>query len=315
MHYWIACLVLMMGLSVAASAQEAGDAATAPTGPGEAYGVRYAKRKLVMPRGMIRGTFDVVVGDIDGARTTTINLGVAVAPANHIEFGISRYRMGSFPNPDVLRAFGGDGLVPIIAQGADLIPLGATNERRFGDLLAYMRAEAVAGSIASIAFDLGFLLPTASELGLFIGLPMRFHGGDVFAFDTGIQVNVDNLGGDGGGVTSIALPWNAVFNATDALFIMVNSGLNAADVGGGGGALKTFPFGFGAGYTVVGPRTMADVFALFSWPVFGIIDPGDVVTDVWTVTIGVNFYSPVLFGSKQDKRRADRRPRGSIAPK
>jgi hypothetical protein len=40
---------------------------------------------------------------------------------------------------------------------------------------------------------------------------------------------------------------------------------------------------------------MSDVFFAFSWPVFGTADPGETTTDFWTITIGMNFYSPVLF--------------------
>jgi hypothetical protein len=48
---------------------------------------------------------------------------------------------------------------------------------------------------------------------------------------------------------------------------------------------------------------MSDVFAAFSWPVLGSVVPGfgfferssETTTDFWTITLGVNFYSPVLF--------------------
>ena len=63
------------------------------------YDLRYAARPLTMPKGMIRGTFDV-----SGLRLTllgvsqmswTLNFGVAIAPVKHLEIGFSRYRMGS----------------------------------------------------------------------------------------------------------------------------------------------------------------------------------------------------------------------------
>ena len=264
------------------------------TSPANAYGIRYATRKLVMPKGMMRGTFDVVIGDVMDETTATINLGVAISPVKHLEVGFSRYRMGSYPNPDVLRAFGGDGLIPIVAQGGQLVPVGSTNERGFGDMFAYARAEVPTTSILDIAFDLGFLIPTASEFGVLFGVPIRFHVGEVFAFDVGLLINLDNIGGEGRNITSISLPWNLVFSVTDMLFLKLDSGFNALDVVEGR-ALKTFPFGFGAGVTVTGDRFMSDIFAAFSWPVFGSVDPRETTTDIWTVTIGANFYSPVLF--------------------
>ncbi|MGB5701282.1 MAG: hypothetical protein WBM48_00570 [Polyangiales bacterium] len=274
--------------------------------PKDSYGIRYARRKLAMPKGMMRGTFDVVTGRVSNENTTTINFGAAVSPAKHLEVGFSRYRIGSYPNPDVLRALGGDGLIPIVAQGRDLIPVGSTNNSAFGDMFAYLRveaptepdsdryAEAPATSVLDIAFDVGFLLPTASEFGLLFGVPIRFHGGDVFAFDAGLMINVDNIGGDGGLFTSIALPWNLVFSATDFLFVKLDSGLDAIGVTEGD-ALKVFPAGFGVGGTVAGKRIMSDIFAAFSWPILGIVDVRGANTDVWTITIGTNLYSPVLF--------------------
>lgn len=275
----------------------------ASTSPADAYGIRYAARKLVMPKGMIRGTLDVVIGKLGlpDWDTTTVNFGVAVSPVNHLEIGFSRYRMGSYPNPDILRAAGGDGLIPIIAQGRDLIPLLATNSGVFGDMFAYARVEAPNTSIVDLGFDLGFLIPTASEFGVLIGLPIRFHGGDVFAFDTGLMINVDNISGEGENLTSISLPWNVVLSVTDEVFLKINSGFNALDVSSDF-PVYIFPFGFGVGVTVPGERIMSDIFAAFSWPFFGTVESGfgfdrssDTTTDIWTITIGANFYSPVLF--------------------
>jgi hypothetical protein len=288
--------------SVGEAAQVAEEEKEASTSPADAYGIRYATRKLVMPKGMIRGTFDVVIGDVVDDNTATINLGVAISPLNHLELGFSRYRMGSYPNPDFLRALGGDGLIPIIAEDGDLVPFLATNGRAFGDMFAYVRAEVPDTSVVDVGFDLGFLIPTASEFGVLFGLPLRFHGGDVFAFDTGLMISVDNMGGAGGSFTSISLPWNVVLSVTDMVFVKLNSGMNALDVGDGG-ALKVFPFGFGVGVTTSSERLMSDIFAAFSWPLLGSVVPGfgfsdrssETTTDFWTITLGVNFYSPVLF--------------------
>jgi hypothetical protein len=295
-------------LSPAPSSERAQETRQARTSPKDAYGIRYARRKLAMPKGMMRGTFDLVTGRIEDEGTTTINFGAAVAPARYVEVGFSRYRMGSYPNPDLQRAFGGDGLIPIVAQGRDLIPAGSPHDRTFGDMLAYLRVEpptepasdrygvAPATSVLDIAFDFGLLIPTASELGLLFGIPIRLHGGDIFAFDLGVTVSMDNIGGAGGHFTSITMPWNLVFSATDFLFVKLNSGLTAVDVSeSGGNAFKAFPLGLGIGGTVAGKRIMSDIFAAFSWPILGTVDPGGTNTDVWTITVGTNLYSPVLF--------------------
>ena len=273
--------------------------------PADAYGVRYATRKLVMPRGMMRGTFDVVVGDLGdfsgslfSDKTTSLNFGVAVSPARNFEIGFSRYRMGSYPNPDFLRAFGGDGLITIVAQGGEIVPLLRSKGDVFGDMFLYTRLQLPDTKIVDVGFDLGFLLPTASEFGMLIGLPIRFHGGKVFAFDTGVMVNIDDLSGSFDSFASVSVPWNVVFSVTDDFFLKINSGLDAIDVGSEF-TLKVFPFGFGTGVTLSSERLMSDVFAAFSWPLFAIVEqdfPGnEVSTDIWTVTLGVTFYSPVLF--------------------
>ena len=278
----------------------------ARTSPEDAYGIRYARRRLVMPRGMMRGSFDLVLGSLRGDATATMNFGAAISPAKYLEVGFSRYRMGSYPNPDLVRAPGGDGLIPIILNGGDAFLADSGQGRGFGNMLAYLRVEAPtdrasgtygqapSSSIADIAFDFGIVLPTASNLGVFFGIPIRAHGGDVFAFDLGFQVNVDNIGEGTDQFTSITLPWNLVFSVTDFLFLKVNSGFDAIDVSSGR-ALKTFPFGFGMGGTVSSPRIMADIFAAFSWPALGTIDLVGSNPDIWTFTIGTNLYSPVLF--------------------
>lgn len=116
------------------------------------------------------------------------------------------------------------------------------------------------------------------------------------------MINVDDISGEFDNITSISVPWNVVLSVTDMVFLKVNSGLNALDVGSGS-ALKVFPFGFGMGVTAEGERIMSDIFAAFSWPFLGSVVPGffgfgrssQATTDVWTITIGANFYSPVLF--------------------
>ena len=283
-----------------ARAEPAEDWNEESTSPADTYGIRYAARGLVMPKGMVRGTFDMVIGRSPAGDAMTLNFGAAISPVKHLELGFSRYRMGSYPNPDIWRATGGDGLIPIIAQGQDLIPVLAPADGAFGDMVAYARVAGPASGTINIGFDLGFLIPTASEFGMLIGIPVRFHGGETFAFDTGLMINVDAIGSDFGSFTSISFPWNIVLSVSNELFLKINSGLDALDVGTEG-TLIVFPLGFGLGATVSSERIMSDVFAAFSWPSLGTLlsvadfRATEATTDVWTITIGVNFYSPVLF--------------------
>lgn len=59
-------------------AQAAEEETEASTSPADAYGVRYATRKLVMPKGMIRGTFDVVIGKLPDSDSSAFQFGSTV---------------------------------------------------------------------------------------------------------------------------------------------------------------------------------------------------------------------------------------------
>ena len=84
----------------------------------EFYDIRIANRDLVMPRGMMRGTFDTVVGKRNettgpGGRPfgptgtiSTMNFGVSMSLAKDFEIGFSRYRMGSFPSIHIFPGWG-----------------------------------------------------------------------------------------------------------------------------------------------------------------------------------------------------------------
>ncbi len=113
----------------------------------EVYGIRYANRNLTMPRGMMRGTFDTVVGRrTEEARgmgqpfgptgtISTMNFGVAISLAKDFELGFSRYRMGSFPGVSIFPNFG--------FGGEGLITFSMSPDAKFGDIPLYARFEAL----------------------------------------------------------------------------------------------------------------------------------------------------------------------------
>ena len=98
------------------------------------------------------------------------------------------------------------------------------------------------------------------------------------------------------------MPWNIVLSVAEEVFLKVNSGFNAFDATSDFTTVF-FPLGFGGGVTVGGERLMSDVGLLFSWPLLGAVQRGlpsgadrsFTTTDVWTITVGATFYSPVLF--------------------
>ena len=115
----------------------------------EFYDLRYANRSLTMPRGMMRGTFDTVLGrrPDDGqpfgatGTISTMNFGVGITLADDFEIGFSRYRTGSFPGVSVFPNFG--------FGGEGLITFSMSPQAKFGDIPFYARFEAFDGGVHS----------------------------------------------------------------------------------------------------------------------------------------------------------------------
>ncbi len=280
-----------------------------PTRASESYGIRYANRDLVMPRGMMRGTFDTVVGrrveetvaneEPFGPTGTvsTMNFGFAISLAQDFEVGFSRYRMGSFPTISIYPGFGfGD-------QG--LIAFSLAPEVKFGDIPAYGRFQVLDRDNAKIALDAVFRIPIRTTFGFLGGIPMRFIIDERFAFDTGLEMVLD-VNSKGPNVWSLNLPFKFVANATDELFVEFTSGMSFFDLsqtirtatsGLVQGPFYFIPIGARVGYTVEARATMMDLFVNFNFPAFYGFTTRDSQLNVetWQVTIGFNVYSPVLF--------------------
>jgi len=275
----------------------------------EVYGIRYANRNLTMPRGMMRGTFDTVVGrrteEAQGmsqpfgptGTISTMNFGVAISLAKDFELGFSRYRMGSFPGVSIFPTFG--------FGGEGLITFSMSPDAKFGDIPLYARFEALSSEHVKLAFDAVFRIPSRTEFGFLGGIPLRFIIQERFSFDTGFEFTIDT-NPSGPSVWSLNIPVTFVANATDQLFIKVNSGMNLFDLsqtirtvtsGLVNGPFYFIPLGLAVGYTVEARSTMMDVFASFRFPAFyGFTTrESQLNAETWQVTIGLNIYSPVLF--------------------
>jgi|GEM_PF-1523419 len=276
----------------------------------ESYDPRYANRNLTMPRGMMRGTFDTVVGkrtaeDPRGlgqpfgavGTISTMNFGVGITLANDFEIGFSRYRMGSFPGVSVFPNFG--------FGGEGLITFSMSPEAKFGDIPFYARFEAFESEFVKLGIDAVFRIPSRTEFGFLGGIPLRFIANEQFAFDTGMEFVVDN-NPQGPSIWSLNIPFTFIANATDRFFLKLHSGMNMFDLGHTvrtvtsglvQGPFYFIPLGVGAGYTVDAGTTMMDIFASFRFPTFyGFTTRGsNLNAETWQVTIGLNIYSPVLF--------------------
>ncbi len=272
------------------------------------YDIRYANRSLTMPRGMMRGTFDVVIGRREELQSTidplgptgtisTLNLGAALTIANDFEIGFSRYRMGSYPPVSVFPDYG--------FGGAGLLSMIVAPDAKFGDMPFYARFQPLNNGVSQIAIDAVFRIPTRTEFGFLMGVPMRFVVDEHYAFDLGIDFSVDN-NPNGPTIWSLAIPFGFVANVTDQAFLKLDSGMNFFDLsqvirtatsGLINGPFYLFPLGLSGGYTFEAGSTMIDLFAGFRFPtLYGFnSDASEVNADTWAVTIGFNIYSPVLF--------------------
>lgn len=156
-----------------------------------------------------------------------------------------------------------------------------------------------------LAFDAVFRIPSRTEFGFLGGIPLRFIIQEQFSFDTGFEFTIDT-NPQGPSVWSLNIPVTFVANATDQLFIKVNSGMNLFDLGQTirtatsglvNGPFYFIPLGLAVGYTVEARSTMMDVFASFRFPAFYGFTTREsrLNAETWQVTIGLNIYSPVLF--------------------
>ena len=275
----------------------------------EFYDIRYANRDLVLPRGMMRGTFDTVVGrrpsdpgvlrDPFGATGTvsSMNFGVAISLAQDFEIGFSRYRMGSFPTISLLPTlgFGGEGL----------ITFSMSPEVKFGDIPLYGRFQVLDRDAVKLAFDAVFRIPSRTTFGFLFGIPMRFIIQERFSFDTALEMTVDD-NPQGPSVWSLNIPLKFVANATDQLFIEAGSGMTYFDLsqtirtltsGLIQGPYYVIPLGVRIGYTAEARATMMDTFVSFRLPtLYGFTTrTSEVNAENWQVIIGFNVHSPVLF--------------------
>ena len=104
---------------------------------------------------------------------------------------------------------------------------------------------------------------------------------------------------------SFGIPLSLVGNLTKHGFLKVNTGVVILDLSRAltdpttltAKPVYSIPFGFGGGFNFEAGSTMMDLFAAFRWPALGAFSDGssEANADYWTLTFGLNVYSPVLF--------------------
>lgn len=251
-----------------------GDAYSETAYPGWTYPKGYGQRPLVMDKHMVRATFGI---DVKRPTTTSgtgsgalvaLDLGGAFSPLDHLEVGVSNYRLGSSPPKP------SQGLVPlVVAPGVD-----------FGDIAVYTRYSFLRKDYVEIAADAVFVLPSNTNFAFVLGVPVRIQVRPKVTIDTGMEVTA--LTRSPG--ANLDLPVRGTFNITPAGFVFGESGFSFQNLGRNGIRTTTessvadsnvtfpiaknqvfVPLSVGGGYTVViRGKVMLDVFGRFGWNPF-----------------------------------------------
>ena len=250
------------------------------------YPLAYAARGLTMPKGMIRGTLVFSIGDngeINNSTEAALDIGAAISPIDNLELGLDDDRVG-WPQP--------------IQGGRALLPLVLQPDTGFGDIPLYARYRFLEQAKVEMAVDLELNLPTDTDFGILLAVPIRIKAHEKVAIDTGVGFGITDLGGNN--VLGLMVPVGVVANFTDNIFMKVQTGVTVGDLtdeANGGGPLISVPLAIGAGYSLEAGPTMVDLFGMFGFPALFATRDGnsDTFTDVWSISFGAKVYTPVLF--------------------
>lgn len=306
-------LSLPMQIARAQDAPDTADPAPSAEGAGEgeqpaepppalfsdSYPVRFARRPLVLDRGMVRADGRLTVGGVPGSGTfSSLDLGGAVSPIENLELGVSTELVGSVPAPG----------------GVSLIPILFSPNASYGDIPIYGRYQFAESDVAFVAVDLVLVLPTNTDFTLTAGLPLRIV--ELFGlFTMDMNLNVRYRNGDkhaafvadpAKNTADFTFSGASAINITDNGFIEIGGGVGLINVGGRSGARNVveLPFFLGGGYTYVG-KVLVDLFAQFGFqPLMTANGPPGRDTfnvgDDWYVTVGATVHTRSLFGKARN---------------
>lgn len=266
-----------------------------PVGDDEAYPLRFARRPLVMNKGMVRGDARLTVGGTMGPGTfASLDLGGAVTPLDNLEVGVSSRRTGAIPS------LAGSGLIGVIFS-----PAGS-----YGDIPVYARYQFYEGSSFLAGVDLVMVLPVNTDFTLTAGVPMRvLELFKIFTLDFNLDLRYragDKFVPAGGSDATFDVSFSgaSTISITDHGFIEVGGGVALVNVNGAPGSNNVIelPAFVGGGYTYQGKdQLLVDFFAQFGWqPLMTANKPTGRSTfnvgDDWFVMFGATVYTKPLFG-------------------
>ncbi|MEM7433838.1 MAG: hypothetical protein AAF436_01710 [Myxococcota bacterium] len=255
------------------------------------YPTRFARRPLVLHKGMTRADARLTIGGTFGSGTlSALDLGGAVSPIEGLEVGLSTELTGAVPAP------GGIGLISVLFSP----------DAAYGDIPIYGRYQFYEGDKGFLAgVDLVLVLPSRTDFTLTAGIPMRVI--ELFGlFTIDMNLNLIYRAGnkfDGPSDNTIDFTFGgaSAINITDHGYVEIGGGVGVVNINGGAGFdnVVELPFFLGGGYTIQ-RKVLVDVFTQFGWmPLMTANAPPGRDTfnigETWFLTLGATIHTRPLW--------------------
>ena len=263
------------------------DFATDP-GPADdgSYPTNFAQRPLTLPALNLRADLAVSLLHLDfgfGDDTfTAIGAGAGFGVLDDLEVGLGQSPIAPI-QPYIFGTSSQLGLGGVVApDGAR----GFTPPRFYG---RYRFLGGEPGSLAELGAELAFLLPTEySDFGIDLGMPMRFHFGEMFALGVGVGFLVvfsEDAAGNSDAFYGLQLNLQPRF-AMDFFYAGMDTGFSMDPENPDG---TTMPLTFEVGGTFgIGSSMVVDAFVSGGLPYF--LVPGNdgdkVISEIWQIQFG-----------------------------
>ncbi|MCA9602195.1 MAG: hypothetical protein R3A78_08405 [Polyangiales bacterium] len=185
---------------------------------------------------------------------------------------------------------GAYGITDDFEVGGILLPLALNPSSGFGDMSVYGRYR-LSGGNTEVGLQAAIQIPTNTDFGIGVGLPVRFHLSESMMLNTGVEAGIIFATGDAG--IGLNLPLEFAVNVMPNVFLGAFTGVNTA-LNPNALKLISLPLGVFGGYSLdLGNKMLLDLsgqFAFQNFLQFGDYAGDTVVTDGWAITLGATFH-------------------------
>lgn len=256
--------VLFSSVSTSSLAQKSGRVLSA-----SAY--HYAFRPITLPKGILR--IDLAPPDYGYMEHGQLNhnrgLNMLIQEGDDVNLGF-----GAGASYGIERNF---------ELGALLFPFIFAPDFDFGDMELFGRYGFVQGS-AQLAAQLTLRIPTQTEFGLGIGMPMVFRVTKTFLLDTGLELEIIFYDDE---LVNLDLPAAFNFSISPAAFIGFRTGILVVDMDE-----AAINLGLQGGFSI---DPTVGLTASFNWPAFLWTGGGDTFNpDTFEILFGLSLYIDTL---------------------